>query len=172
MNLVPPAHADKRLIRDRDDVHGRLDIKLAVAGHLPKRGSKKRLLRHRLTTYRPWAKGVLEDGSTYIELLLDADEDAAADVQVTIDHRRGELSAEIWDLDREKSLGNARVWRGDRRSVTTAFPKRVVGGDTYGWYAGASYHRDESRHCGTASDAVAVCSDRAPNRRRATHRTR
>jgi hypothetical protein len=172
MNLVVPAHADKRIVRDRNDVRGRLDIKLAVAGHVSASEGRARLIRHRLTTFRPWAKGVLEDGSSYVELLIDADDDPATDVQVTIDVRRGELSARIWDLDRNESLGKGRVWRDDRRSVTAAFPKRIVGGGTYRWYADTSYHREDSRHCGTASDAVGICSDRIPNRGLVGHRTR
>lgn len=106
VSLVLPAQADRRLVEDRNDEHGRLDIHMAVAGHAPTKG-KPRLLRHRLTTYGSWGKSVLADGSSYIQLLLDGDDDAGADVQVTIDVYRGELTARVRDLDRDESLGSA-----------------------------------------------------------------
>jgi hypothetical protein len=171
--LVLPAHADKRIIEDRDDVHGRLDIKLAVAGHARTKDGKPRLLRHRITTYARWRTHLLADGSSYLQLVLDGDDDAAADVEVTIDVRRGELTARVRDLDRNESLGKARVWRPGHSSVTIAFPKRYVGGGAYRWYAESTFHRENSRHCGPVSDVAVVCRDRVPNRRgMVRHRTR
>jgi hypothetical protein len=166
------ADADRRVISDADDAHGRLDIKSAVAGHLMKSGDGARLIRHRLTTYRRWHKRVLEGGSSHMEFLFDADEDASDDLQVTVDIRNGKLSARITDLDDEKGLGRARVWRPSGRSVSIALRKGDLGGKTYRWHAFTSYHRDDSRRCGTTSDVVVVCSDRVPNHGAALHRTR
>lgn len=158
------ALADRRVVRDGDDARGRLDVKVAVAGHKSTGKSGHDLVRHRLTTFAPWGRKVLGDASTDVQFLFDTDDDHAADVQVTVDLRRGRLVALETDLDSGTSVGRARVWRPNRRSVAIALPKRNLGGGDYRWYAATAFHRDGSKACGTSGDAVAICGDRVPNK--------
>lgn len=165
-----PARADRRVVKDGNDAHGRLDARYALAGHRAGTGDE-RLIRHRIATFKAWPVRLLADGGTEIDFLFRTNGDSHDDAQITVDFRRGRLVARMRNLNSGKSLGRVHVWRPNRRSVSVAFPKKGLGG-SYRWYAVTSFHHDGSERCGTVSDVSVRCPDRVPNRGYVAHSVR
>lgn len=99
-------------------------------------------------------------------MFLNTDGDKRPERQLTIDVRKNKLLARMDRYPSVVRVGYADVWRPNKWSVSVAFPKSFLGeGVTaYAWYANTFFHTSGDGPCGTPTDVVRTCVDRAPNR--------
>lgn len=145
------AVADERMVRDPEDVGGKLDIKKVWHDH-----SDSGRLRHGLTTFESWrARRLRCRGNLHFVF-------AAQDRDVRVTFRDGSLRAEIIDTQSGNVIGETRVRRPDSRSVVISLGKGFFGADAsaYRW----SVHSEWLSACpGDGGDPHSHL-DRAPNK--------
>jgi hypothetical protein len=135
---------------------GVLDI--ASVGH----GQRAQLLTHRLTTHRPWRRGLLGTGGQ-ISFYFDTDADAGLERRLDISYSRGRLSA-VMKNPRGRVVGTGLARRASARTLLVTFHRSLLssGIRRYRWFAFVGF-RCHRRH--------RVCGDRAPDGGRLiTHR--
>jgi len=160
---------------DGNDTHGRLDIRRIVHGH--RLTGDHSLIRHRLSSRRRWYTRHLQGNPNFINMFLNTDRDKRPERRLTIDVRGNRLFARMDRFPSVVRVGYADVWRPNKWSpnkwsVSVAFPKSFLGQGVmaYGWYANTFFHTGGDGPCGTPTDVVRTCVDRAPNRGLIKHR--
>ena len=157
-----PAAADALRARDANDARGRFDMRSVSHRH----GRKPGVLVHRIGFYQPWRTSRLRGPGNYIWVWFSTDkEDRYAEDRAIVDVRQGKLGAWIEPYEEGSDYAaigpptQIRVRRADRRSVTIAFPARLLrrGLKRYSWSASTSYRASDSTRC-----ALAPCTDSAP----------
>jgi hypothetical protein len=151
--LVPVgAQADQVRHRDPRDTRGRLDIRRIAHGH-----EGGHAVTHSISMYRAFSSRLLQRPSNRLVLWLWESEDDDWVRVIIVRWRDGRLRAPIWGDDGR--VGNARVTRPNRRTVSVAVNLRHLGeGEQTGYYWGVESffaNRNACRH---------GCVDRAPNR--------
>lgn len=173
--MALPSMADSSGAKDRDDSPSGLDLRRTLHGHFLLQGPRQRLLEHRVRTTEPWRISALDDASTQLSMLIDADGDAIVDRRVTIDSVQRSLYAEIDNPSSGRVYGYARVWKPRPRVIMIRSPRSVLVGPksgVYRYYWVSSFHNEGSSSCGTIDDMVFICDDRIPNRGWIEHRSR
>ena len=130
------------------------------------------MTRHRLSTRERWYAWNLRGDLNFINMFFNADGDKRAERRLTIDVHKKRLVARMDRYPSGQRIGFAKVWRPNKWSMSVAFPKSFLGqGVTaYGWYANTFFHTGGDGPCGTPTDVVRTCVDRAPNRGSIKHR--
>ncbi len=164
-----PAVADRTVVADGAATPGPLDIKSVWHAH----GPKLRLV-HGIRTYKPWRSRILRFEKNWLALTFDsADGYPRGNRFLWIKYsRRRDLTATMYrpgEHPNEKFIGEARVWRPNRRTVKVSFPRRFLRRrqiDRYWWSAMSSYEDPNSESCPETPRLdfpFGSCSDNVPN---------
>jgi len=155
-----PARADRSIMKDVNDVSGRLDIDELHHGHADE-GFK-----HRISTFSPWPSRLLRRRATEFDLWMDLDADGSPDRVVYFGFRNKRLYGEMntYESDGDGAhltvLGLVTVRRPNRSSLVAVIPKRWVKGEPYRWYVSSFFlGSDQESECGTEY----ACQDKAPD---------
>ena len=140
------------------------DIRRIVHGH--RLQSENGLTRHRLSTHRRWYKRHLLGDLTFINMFLNTDGGNRPERRLTIDVCKKKLLARMDRFPSGKRVGYTKVLRPNKWSVSVAFPESLIGQDitSYNGTQNAFFHTGGDGPCGTPTDVVRTCVDRAPNR--------
>ena len=158
VGLVAPATATHVVVRDRNDVDGRLDLR-AVEVH---RGPPRRWT---FKTHKAFnARRIFDKG--YLLVYFDTYGTKRFDYYVLLRPTRHKIKGDLWK-DRKQSndeiIAGTRVGKPGKRKVTTTVPLRKMRQGrarlTYRWHARTIY---VGRRC------KRVCIDRAPQARSIT----
>ena len=119
-----------------------------------------------------WYKRNLLGNPSFLNMFLNTDRDTRPERRLTIDVRKKRLFARMDRFPSGKRVGYTKVWRPNKWSVSVAFPESFLGQGiaAYKWYANSFLHFGGDDPCGTPSDVVRTCIDRAPNRGQIKHR--
>ena len=122
-----------------------------------------------------WGRRAFKRRGNFINFFFDTDRDPGFERRLNIDLRRGELRArmQIWRRNGRaiQTLGRATLWRPDRRSVTVAFPRTLLGMRVtrYAWIGYSVFGIKGQGACGLNGDVYAPCTDRFPDEGRYHH---
>jgi hypothetical protein len=160
-----PSLADRTGMRDETDSFGPFDVKRIVHSH---RRFGNGLV-HKITTWRRWGKGALNNDYSDIHILFTTDGDNKPERALVIDTEGGRIAAVMhrWANGvREQTFGRAAVSRPNRRSIRVVFRRSLLGRGVreYGWHVDTRFHKPRHPTCNVSGDGkIVVCPDSAPN---------
>jgi hypothetical protein len=168
--LAVPALGDSGRFTDKNDVHGRLDIKSVTFTHA--RHHHDRLI-HRITLYKNWKSSLLKRGDREIHVLFDSDPNKgyedysfATERRVEIFFAGGDLHARLFNNlgDPPKKLAPLNVWRSGGDQVSFSIKKKQLSHrknfDHYRWAVLTQYGRRGRDDCSRKKP----CFDYSPPR--------
>lgn len=165
------AVADAKSVPDGDDSPGRFDVERADASHDEEGLERFGVLRHEIVMYDEWDGTDLEYGSNMILISFDLNNDGNAERTLSVEaNSDGSLYGVMRGPTRTSSYlrGYARAWRDDTRSVTLAFPRRLLrkGLERYRWRVFTDYADPGYEDCpgNIDKDVYRNCLDHAPDR--------
>ena len=154
---VGNAYADTRVIADRNDRPGPLDIRSASHAHDGAR------VVHTISTFSRWRLGVIgRTTSNLFAVEISTDGDPALERVVLVFSANGRPVAQVFRLPTGTLVGSASVSRPNGRTVRISIPRSRLGNPSgYRWNAHSQYK--------AAGACSGFCSDRAPNSSRVLH---
>jgi hypothetical protein len=174
--LATPALGDSGHFTDKDDVHGRLDIKNVSFTHAAHHHDR---LIHRIALYKNWRSSLLKRGDREIHVLFDSDPNKgyeaysfATERRVEIFFANGELHARLFNNlgDPPKKLAPLNVWRSGGNEVSFSIKKRQLNHrksfDHYKWAVLTQYGRRQDTECSRKKP----CFDYSPARNHSYYR--
>ena len=181
-----PAGADMGRARDRRDTKGPMDIRRIGHGHGTKQDGTE-TIRHSIRSHGGWKSRRLNCGGgsskcrSMFNIYFDTDHDDTYERQVQIYRRDGTVYAGVIRYDEDcapvgtictessNKVGNARVWRANRRSIAFSMPVAWLGRGirSYKWHVNLTFFRDSPcpENSGTAPSSAPrdyYCVDYAP----------
>ncbi|HYI44049.1 MAG TPA: hypothetical protein VE174_01115 [Actinomycetota bacterium] len=169
------AVADDISFTDADDSSGRFDIASYAASHIEESGVKM-TLKHDVVMYDEWADTEVGPGNG-IRISFDVNDDGITERTLSV---RGNSDGSFYGVmfannkGKVEFRGYARVWREDSRSVSFAFPRRMLrrGLDSYGWRVSTVYSDSDNEDCPgnpSGGDVTEHCFDYGPDSGTVTH---
>ncbi|MBA2639325.1 MAG: hypothetical protein H0U77_04895 [Nocardioidaceae bacterium] len=147
---------------DPDDTPGRLDI-AAVATRVqqlsPPRGAVR--VRWTVRTHEPFDGSLLTSRLRRFTVELDTDGQRGAERNVRLVVRHGRVVAEVVSNATREVIATLPTWRPNRRTLSFAGYKGLVGARRYFWYS--YFHARDSAGCGRdGAGQPVVCNDSVP----------
>jgi hypothetical protein len=167
LGLGAVSRADRGGITDPADSPGKLDVIRTGYGH---EGTD--ILRHRVVMEKPWTKKALRSVQlNAIRIFFSIDNEPSWERRLTIDvDAEGRLKA-VMDKRDGTVLGEGRARKPTRKKVSVSFSRELLGTDgAYSWFVITVYTARNDGPCGTPSDVVQICTDRAPDSGKVRHR--
>lgn len=147
---------------DPDDTPGALDLD-AVAHQVrqlsPPHGAVR--VRWTLRTHQRFDPSVLQSRHRRFTVELDTDGERGAERNIRLVMRSGRVVAEVVSNATREVLATLGTDRTDRRSLSFAGYKGLVGARRYFWYS--DFHSPASPACGRGNGFPIVCQDSVPD---------